>query len=74
MQERDPQRLTRIIKIDRRATLPQIAADFNVGPSTSVTLRAIQRNIFDMDFRSQRSTRVLLLTARHKALRLAWDR
>ncbi|GFV44928.1 uncharacterized protein TNCV_1716761 [Trichonephila clavipes] len=37
MQERDQRRLTRIIKRDRRATVPQIAADFNAGPSTSST-------------------------------------
>ncbi|GFX41405.1 HTH_Tnp_Tc3_2 domain-containing protein [Trichonephila clavipes] len=63
MQERYQRRLTRIIKRDRRATLPQIAADFNIGPSTSVTVRTIQRNIIDMGFRSRRPTRVPLLTA-----------
>ncbi|GFV02541.1 HTH_Tnp_Tc3_2 domain-containing protein [Trichonephila clavipes] len=38
MLERDQRRLTRIIKRDRHATLPEIAADFNGGPSTSVTM------------------------------------
>ncbi|GFW11768.1 HTH_Tnp_Tc3_2 domain-containing protein [Trichonephila clavipes] len=38
MQERDQRRLTRIIKRDRRAILPQTAADFNAGPSISVTM------------------------------------
>ncbi|GFT68565.1 HTH_Tnp_Tc3_2 domain-containing protein [Trichonephila clavipes] len=38
MQKLDQRRLTRIIKRDRRATLPQIAADFNVQPPTSVTV------------------------------------
>ncbi|GFX40496.1 HTH_Tnp_Tc3_2 domain-containing protein [Trichonephila clavipes] len=38
MQERDQRRLTRIIKRDRCAALPQIAADFNAGPSTNVTV------------------------------------
>ncbi|GFW50321.1 HTH_Tnp_Tc3_2 domain-containing protein [Trichonephila clavipes] len=71
MEERDQRRLTRIIKRDRCATLPQSAADFNAGPSTRVTVRTIQRNIIDMGFRSRRLIRVLLLTARHKALRLA---
>ncbi|GBM38990.1 hypothetical protein AVEN_70176-1 [Araneus ventricosus] len=42
IQERDQRRLTRIIKHDRRATLPQIAADFNDGASTSVSVRTIQ--------------------------------
>ncbi|GFX86186.1 HTH_Tnp_Tc3_2 domain-containing protein [Trichonephila clavipes] len=41
LQERDQRRLTRIIKHDRRVSLPQIAADFNAGPSTSVTVRTI---------------------------------
>ncbi|GFW99233.1 uncharacterized protein TNCV_3010011 [Trichonephila clavipes] len=41
-------RLTRIIKHDRRANLPQIAAGFNAGPSTNVTVRSVQRNIIDM--------------------------
>ncbi|GFW41959.1 HTH_Tnp_Tc3_2 domain-containing protein [Trichonephila clavipes] len=72
MQEWDQQRLTRIIKRDRRAAFPQIAADFNAGPSTSVTVRTIQRDIIDMNFRSRRLIRVPLLTARHKALCLAW--
>ncbi|GFW05690.1 HTH_Tnp_Tc3_2 domain-containing protein [Trichonephila clavipes] len=36
MQERDQRRLTKIIKRDRRTTLPQIAANFNAEPSTSV--------------------------------------
>ncbi|GFW96921.1 HTH_Tnp_Tc3_2 domain-containing protein [Trichonephila clavipes] len=74
MQERDQRRLTNIIKRDRRAILPQIAADINAGPSTSVTVRTIQRNIISMGFRSRRPTRVPLLTARHKVLRLAWAR
>ncbi|GBM52100.1 hypothetical protein AVEN_131116-1 [Araneus ventricosus] len=65
VQERNQRRLTRIIKRDRRATLPQMAADFNAGPSTSVSVRTIQRNITDMGFRSRRPTRVSLMTARY---------
>ncbi|GFV23523.1 HTH_Tnp_Tc3_2 domain-containing protein [Trichonephila clavipes] len=71
MQERDQRRPTRIFKRDRRATLPQIAADFNAGPSASIIVQTIQRNIIDMGFRSRRITRVPLLIARHKALRFA---
>ncbi|GBM89978.1 hypothetical protein AVEN_41357-1 [Araneus ventricosus] len=67
MHERDQRRLTRIIKCDRRATLPQIAADFNAGPSTSVSVRTIQRNIVDMGLRSRRPTPVPLMTARYYA-------
>ncbi|GFV50031.1 HTH_Tnp_Tc3_2 domain-containing protein [Trichonephila clavipes] len=71
-QERDQRRLTRFIKRDKRETLPQIAEDFNAGPSTNVTVRTIQRNIIDIGFRNRSPTSVLLLTKRHKALRLAW--
>ncbi|GBM81130.1 hypothetical protein AVEN_142716-1 [Araneus ventricosus] len=65
MQERDQRRLTRIIKRDRRASLPQIAADFTAGPSTSISVRTVQRNIIDHRFRSRRPTRVPLMTARY---------
>ncbi|GBO31765.1 hypothetical protein AVEN_175800-1, partial [Araneus ventricosus] len=65
MQERDQRRLTRIIKRDRRATLPQIAADFNAGPSTSVSVRTIRRNIIDMGFQNRRPTHVPSMTARY---------
>ncbi|GFU12185.1 transposable element Tcb2 transposase [Trichonephila clavipes] len=58
------------LKRDRRATHPQIAADFNAGPSTSVSVRIIQRNIIDMGFPSRRPTHLSFLTARDKALRL----
>ncbi|GFU01788.1 HTH_Tnp_Tc3_2 domain-containing protein [Trichonephila clavipes] len=74
MQERDQRRLTRISKRDRREIVSQIAAELNAGTSTSVTVRSIQQNIIDMGFRSQRPTRIPLLTARHKALRFAWAR
>ncbi|GFX58706.1 hypothetical protein TNCV_804111 [Trichonephila clavipes] len=54
----DQRRLTRIIKRDRRATFPQIAADFISGLSTSVTVRNMKRNIIHMSVRSGRPTRV----------------
>ncbi|GBN41337.1 hypothetical protein AVEN_237017-1 [Araneus ventricosus] len=54
--------------------LPQIAADFNDGASTSVCVRTVQRIVINMGFQSLRPTRVPLLTARHKALHLAWAR
>ncbi|GBL93174.1 hypothetical protein AVEN_42634-1 [Araneus ventricosus] len=54
--------------------LTQIAADFNAGTSTSVSVRTVQRTFINMDSQSRRSTRVPLLTARHKALRLLWAR
>ncbi|GFY04759.1 HTH_Tnp_Tc3_2 domain-containing protein [Trichonephila clavipes] len=49
-------------------------SDFNAGPSIGVTVQTIQRNIIDIGFRSQRPTRIPLLTARYKDLHLAWAR
>jgi transposase len=74
LKERDHRRLSRIVSRDRRATLPQIASDFNVGASTSVSVRTVQRSLHDMGIRSRRPSRVPLMTARHKAMRLAWAR
>ena len=74
LKERDQRRLSRILKQDRRATLPQIAADLNCGASTSVSVRTVQRTIIDMGFWSRRPTRLLLLTVRQKALHLTWAR
>ncbi|GFY29640.1 transposable element Tcb2 transposase [Trichonephila clavipes] len=72
MQEQDQRLLSKIITRDRRATLPQISADFDAGSSINVTVRPIQRNIIDTGFRSRRSIRVTLLTAGHNTLRLVW--
>ncbi|GBO18468.1 hypothetical protein AVEN_242625-1 [Araneus ventricosus] len=65
---------TRILKRDRRATLPHISADFIDGESTSVSVRTVQRTVINMGSQSRRSTRVPLLTVRHKALLLSWAR
>ncbi|GBL94233.1 hypothetical protein AVEN_16766-1 [Araneus ventricosus] len=54
---------TRILKRDRRTILPQITADYNDGASTSVSVRTVQRTVIHMGSRSQRPTRVPLLTA-----------
>ncbi|GBM06925.1 hypothetical protein AVEN_147860-1 [Araneus ventricosus] len=64
----------RILKRDRRATLPHIAEDFNDGASTSVSVRIVQRTVINMGSQSRRPTRVPLLTARHKALLISWAR
>lgn len=42
MKERYHRRLTRLLKRDRLATLPQIKADFNAETSTSVSVRGVQ--------------------------------
>ncbi|GBN29898.1 hypothetical protein AVEN_264949-1 [Araneus ventricosus] len=64
----------RILKRDRRATLPHIAADFNDGASTSASVRTVQRTVINTGSQIRRPTRVPLLTARHKALLLSWSR
>ncbi|GBM41844.1 hypothetical protein AVEN_145006-1 [Araneus ventricosus] len=64
----------RILKRDRRAILPHIAADFNDGASTSVSVRTVQRTVINMGSQSRRPTRVPFLTARHKTLLLSWAR
>ncbi|GBN03367.1 hypothetical protein AVEN_268076-1 [Araneus ventricosus] len=63
---------TRILKRDRRATVPHIASDFNDGASTSVRVRTVQRTVINMGSQSRSPTRVPLLTARHKALLFSW--
>ncbi|GBO09868.1 hypothetical protein AVEN_99468-1 [Araneus ventricosus] len=63
---------TRILKRDRRTILPQIAADFNDGAFTSVSVRTVQRTVINMGSQRRRTTRVPLLTALNKALLLFW--
>ncbi|GBN40735.1 hypothetical protein AVEN_6553-1 [Araneus ventricosus] len=62
LKELDHLRQTRIHKRDRRATLPHIAADFNDGASTSVSVRTVQRTVINMGSQSRRPTRVPLLS------------
>jgi len=70
--ERDDRHLKRIVTRDRRSTLPQIVANLNVGPSTSVCVVTVQHTLFDMGFRSLIPSRVPLMNQRDKALRLAY--
>ncbi|GBN92572.1 hypothetical protein AVEN_211663-1 [Araneus ventricosus] len=72
LEKLDHWRQTRILKRDRRTILPQIAADFNDGSSTSVSVRTVQRTFINMGSQKRRPTRVPLLTTRHKALPLSW--
>ncbi|GFU33275.1 hypothetical protein TNCV_3768331 [Trichonephila clavipes] len=50
MQEMDQRRMTRIIKRDRRATLPRTLADFNAGTSINVNVLTSKRTVIDMGF------------------------
>ncbi|GBM39045.1 hypothetical protein AVEN_119749-1 [Araneus ventricosus] len=64
---------TRILKRDRRATLPYIAADFNDGASTSVSVRTVQRTVINMGSQSRRPTRLPLLIDRSPPPRTPMD-
>ncbi|GBM90537.1 hypothetical protein AVEN_236328-1 [Araneus ventricosus] len=57
----------RSLKRVRRATLPQIAADFNAGALRNVSVRTVEWTIIHMGFRNRCPTRVPLLTVRHTA-------
>lgn len=59
---RNHRRLTRIIKRDRRAAIPQISADSRTGASTSVSVLTVQRT---MTFRANDIQRTM-------AFRLIW--
>lgn len=65
LKERGRRWLKIILKRDRRATLSQIAMDFNVGASTSVNVQTVQGTVTVMRGWSCRTTGVLL-TARNK--------
>lgn len=61
-------RLARIGTTDRRATLAQIAAQFNAGARSSISAPAS----CSVGFQNQQPNQVPLLTPQHKALRIAW--
>ncbi|GBM66903.1 Transposable element Tc1 transposase [Araneus ventricosus] len=52
----------------------QLTAQYNAGPSASVSEHTVQRTLLDMGLCSRRPTRVPLLTKRHRQLRLQWAR
>ncbi|MBJ5584656.1 hypothetical protein JGG81_24945 [Salmonella enterica subsp. enterica serovar Typhimurium] len=72
--ERDHSRLARIVTADRRATVQEITRQFNAGALKRVSSHTIQNHLLAMGYRSHRPTRVPLLTAHHRAQRLAWAR
>lgn len=54
--------------------MPQNVSDFNLGAPTSVSIRTVRRTVIHMCVRNRWPSHVLWLTARHKAIRLAWAR
>ncbi|GBM07838.1 hypothetical protein AVEN_138677-1 [Araneus ventricosus] len=74
IKEKGRQRLFRLVKQNRRQTVAQLTAQYNAGPSASVSEYTVQRTLLDMRLCSRRPTRVHLLTKRHRQLRLQWAR
>ncbi|GBN09991.1 hypothetical protein AVEN_269279-1 [Araneus ventricosus] len=70
IKEKGRRRLSRLLKQNRRQTVPQLTAQYNAGPSASVSEHTVQRTLLDMGLCSRRPTRVHLLTKRHRQLRL----
>ncbi|GFX58908.1 HTH_Tnp_Tc3_2 domain-containing protein [Trichonephila clavipes] len=72
--ERGEGRLRRIVRSQRSQTLAQITTQLNDGANRTVSKRTVKRSLHRICFRSRRPTRVPLLNARHRAVRLAWAR
>ncbi|GBL74166.1 Transposable element Tc1 transposase [Araneus ventricosus] len=66
--------LSRLVKQNRRQTVAQLTAQYNAGPSASVSEHTVQLTLSDMGLCSRRPTRVPLLTKRHRELCLQWAR
>lgn len=71
--ERDHRRRTRILKQNRRATLPDIVEDFRARASTTARVRTAQRTTIDIGCQNQKPTGIALLNVRRKFLRLAFQ-
>ncbi|GBL74750.1 hypothetical protein AVEN_243618-1 [Araneus ventricosus] len=67
-------RLSRLVKQNRYQTVAQLTAQYNAGPSASVSEHTVQRTLLDMGLCRRRPTRVPQLTKRHRQLRLQWAR
>ncbi|GFU55144.1 HTH_Tnp_Tc3_2 domain-containing protein [Trichonephila clavipes] len=70
VKERGRWKLSRFVKQNWGQTVIQLIAQYNVGPSASVTEHTVQRTLLDMGLRSRCSIREPLLTKRHCQLRL----
>ncbi|GBN04635.1 hypothetical protein AVEN_1405-1 [Araneus ventricosus] len=72
MKEKGRQRLSRLVKQNRRQRVAQLRAQYNAGPSASVSEHTVQGTLLDMGLCSRRPTRVPLLAKRHCQLCLQW--
>ncbi|GBL78762.1 hypothetical protein AVEN_65306-1 [Araneus ventricosus] len=65
-------RLSRLVKQNRCHTVAQLTAQYNAGPSASVSEHTVQQTLLDMGLCRRRPTCVPLLTKHHRQLRLRW--
>ncbi|GBM21711.1 hypothetical protein AVEN_118252-1 [Araneus ventricosus] len=70
IKEKGRRRLSRLVKQNWRQTVAQLTAQYNAGPSASVSEHTVQRTLLYMGLCSRRPTHVPLLTKRHRQLRL----
>ncbi|GBN14044.1 hypothetical protein AVEN_133013-1 [Araneus ventricosus] len=66
IKEKGRRRLSRLVKQNRRQTVTQLTAQYNAR----VSEHTVQRTLLDMGLCSRHTTRVPLLTKRHRQLRL----
>ncbi|GBN96360.1 hypothetical protein AVEN_44547-1 [Araneus ventricosus] len=74
IKEKGRRRLFRLVKQNRRQTVAQLTAQYNAGPSASVSEHTVQRTLLNMGLCNRRPTHVFLLTKRHRQLHLQWAR
>ncbi|GBM48329.1 hypothetical protein AVEN_106528-1 [Araneus ventricosus] len=67
IKEKGRQRLSRLVKQNRRQAVAQLTAQYNSGTSASVSEHTVQRTLLYMGLCSRRPTRVLLLIKRHRS-------
>ncbi|GFV29036.1 uncharacterized protein TNCV_4256431 [Trichonephila clavipes] len=66
--------LSRIVRSPRSQTLAEITTLLNDGASRTVSKRIMQLSLQRMGFGKHRTTKLLLLNARHRAAHLSWAR
>ncbi|GBN10362.1 hypothetical protein AVEN_58293-1 [Araneus ventricosus] len=66
MKETGRRSLSRLVKQNRRQTVAQRTAQYNAGPSASVSEHTVQRALLNMGLCNRRPTCVPLLTKRHR--------
>ncbi|GBM97645.1 hypothetical protein AVEN_215897-1 [Araneus ventricosus] len=75
IKEKRRRRLSSLVKQYRLQTVAQLTTQYNAGPNANVSEHTVvQQTLLDMGLGSRRSTRVPLLTKRHRQLRLQWAR